>query len=226
MDFIFMLTHRDRTVEDALAMLDMIKPLGLKHLGFKDIGVSRPELGKITDTIRAAGATAYLEVVSTGIEDCLRAARIGRELGVDRLLGGTQVDAILDILAGSHTQYYPFPGRPTGHPTALGGSPDEVEEHCRVFAAKGCAGADLLAYRATDADPLELVAASRRGLGADGYLIAAGSVNTTGQIRARTAAGADAFTVGSAVFDGTFSPGKTSMLAQIEDILAACELAA
>ena len=226
MDFIFMLTHRDRTVEDALAMLDMIKPLGLKHLGFKDIGVSRPELNKIADTIRASGATSYLEVVSTSTEDCLRAARIGRELGVDRLLGGTQVDAILDILAGSRTQYYPFPGRPTGHPTALGGSPDEVEEHCRAFTAKGCAGADLLAYRATDANPLDLVAASRRGLGADGYLIAAGSVNTTDQIRALRTAGADAFTVGSAVFDGSFSPGKTSMLAQIEDILAACQPAA
>jgi hypothetical protein len=223
MDFIFMLTHRDRTVEDALAMLDMIKPLGLKHLGFKDVGVSRPVLGKIADAIRAAGATSYLEVVSTTTEDCLRAARLGRELGVDRLLGGTQVDAILDILAGSQTQYFPFPGRPTGHPTTLGGSPAEIEEHCRIFAAKGCAGADLLAYRATDADPLDLVAASRRGLGAEGHLIAAGSVSATDQIRALKRAGADAFTIGSAVFDGTFSPGKHSMLSQIEDILAACQ---
>jgi len=35
-------------------------------------------------------------------------------------------------------------------------------------------------------------------------------------------AGVDAFTVGSAVFDGTFSPAKGSLRSQIRDILAAC----
>lgn len=33
-----MLTRHDRTVPDCLAVLDEIAPLGLRHIGFKDIG--------------------------------------------------------------------------------------------------------------------------------------------------------------------------------------------
>jgi len=222
MDFIFMLTQRDRTVEDPLEVLDLIRPLGLRHIGFKDIGLPHPVLAKLAEAIRATGAISYMELVSTGEGDCLRSARVARELGVDRLLGGTQVDEILAILAGSPTTYFPFPGRPIGHPTRLAGTPDEVEAQCRVFMEKGCPGADLLAYRATDADALDLVAASRRGLGKDGYLIIAGSVNTAAQISALKAAGADAFTIGSAVFDRSFSARKESICSQLEDILAVC----
>ncbi len=222
MDFIFMLTRGDRTVEDALAVLELISPLGIRHVGFKDVGVAPDILTKIAEGIRKSGATSYLEVVSTTPEDCLRSARIGRELGVDRLLGGTQVDEILDILGGSRTQYFPFTGRPLGHPTRLAGTPEDVETQARTFTAKGCPGVDLLAYRSTESDPLELISASRRGLGPSGYLIVAGSVNSASQIKALRTAGADAFTVGSAVFDGSFSPNKGSPLSQLEDILQAC----
>ena len=222
MDFIFMLTHNDRTVADSLELLDLIRPLGIKHVGFKDIGVSQDVLAKVTEAIRAAGGTSYLELVSTTADECLRSARIGRELGVDRLLGGTQVDEILAILDGSDTTYFPFPGQPVGHPTRLGGSADVVEAHCRAFAAQGCPGVDLLAYRATEADPLDLVAAARRGLGDDGYLIVAGSVSSADRIQSLKSAGADAFTIGSAVFDHAFSPSKRSTLSQLEDILDAC----
>ena len=37
-DFIFMLTRKDRTVEDCLEIVDLIQPLGIEHIGFKDIG--------------------------------------------------------------------------------------------------------------------------------------------------------------------------------------------
>jgi hypothetical protein len=222
MDFIFMLTRQDRTVEDCLEVLALIRPLRLRHIGFKDVGVSPPILAKLADGIRALGATSYMEVVSPEPSDCLRSARMARKLGVDRLLGGTQVDEILEVLSGSHTSYFPFPGRPMGHPTKLGGKPEEIEAHCRSFVAKGCPGADLLAYRATEADALDLVAASRRGLGRQGYLIVAGSVNSRERIRALKTAGADAFTIGSAVFDGSFCPGKGSILSQLKDVLEAC----
>lgn len=221
MDFIFMLTRSDRTVEDCLELVREIAPLRLGHIGFKDVGVPLPVLERLAQAIRDAGATSYMEVVSTSPEDCLRSARIARNLGIDRLLGGTLVDETLEILAGSPTAYFPFPGRPVGHPTKLGGHALEIEQHCRTFMRKGCAGADLLAYRATEADPLELVRAARRGLGS-GFLIAAGSVTSAEKIRALDAAGADAFTIGSAVFDGSFSPTKGSTLSQLADVLAAC----
>lgn len=219
-DFIFMFTRHDQTVEDCLETFEAIKDCGVSHLGFKDVGVEREALRELNRRIKAAGATSYMEVVSTTSEDCLRSARIAAEIGVDRLLGGTEAEAILEILQGTSIEYLPFPGRPEGHPTKLGGSPERVAEDCRRFARLGCAGVDLLAYRATEADPLDLVRAARGAT--DGYLVVAGSVDSPQRIQALDAAGADAFTIGSAAFDGSFSPRKGLLASQLTDILAAC----
>jgi hypothetical protein len=225
MDFIFMLTRDDRTVEDCLDLIDLVRPVGLKHVGFKDVGVPPSVLNTLAKAIHASGATSYMEVVSTTPEACLASARVARDLGVGRLLGGTQVDEIMELLDGSGTEYYPFPGRPIGHPTKLGGKPSEIEAQCRDFVAKGCAGCDVLAYRATEADPIDLVRAARRGLGPKKYLIVAGAVTSAERIRAVEAAGADAFTIGTAVFNGSYSPTKGSILSQLRDVLADCEMA-
>lgn len=220
MDFIFMLTRGDRTVENCLDVLDEIAPLGLRHIGFKDIGVEPRVLRQLADRIHAMGATSYVEVVSETPEAALASARVGATLGVDRLLGGTDVEAIRELLAGTRTQYYPFPGFPVGHPTRLGGGAEAIAGHCARFMARGCAGADLLAFRATEAEPLELIRAARSGLGPEGYLIVAGSVDSAERIRAVAAAGADAFTIGTAVFEGAYSRGRDSVMAQLEAVIA------
>ena len=156
-----MLTRSDHTISDCLEVLDDIRPLGLAHIGFKDVGVSPDVLAELARRIKAAGATSYMEVVSMSREACLRSAQVARDMGIDRLLGGTQVEEVLEVLAGSAVRYLPFPGRPFEHPTKLAGSPAQVEDDCRRFQAIGCAGVDLLAYLATEADPLELVRAAR-----------------------------------------------------------------
>jgi hypothetical protein len=222
MDFIFMLTRQDRTVLDGIEVLDALQPAGLEHVGFKDIGVDLDTLRQLNRRIKDRGATSYLEVVSATPEAVLNSARIAATIGVDRLLGGTDVDGILQELAGTKIEYYPFPGRPVGHPTKLGGTPAEVEAQCAAFLQRGCAGVDLLAYRATESDPLELVRAARRGMQGKGRLICAGSVDSPARIQALAAAGCDAFTIGSAAFDSSFSPRKGLLLHQIMDILAAC----
>lgn len=216
----FMLTRSDRTVSDCLEVLDELRPLGLRHVGFKDVGVEPAVAAELVRRIRAQGAASYMEVVSTDTASCLRSAQLARELGVDWLLGGTQADEVLALLAGSAVRYCPFPGRPSGHPTRLGGTAADITADCRRFAALGCAGVDLLAYRATEADPLALVRAARAAT--PGWLLVAGSVNRAEQIRDLAAAGADAFTIGSAAFDGSFSPHKGSLRSQLADIAAAC----
>lgn len=215
-----MLTRSDQTVTDGLDVLDDIRSIGLTHIGFKDVGVPPDVLRELNRRIKDMGATSYLEVVSTTAEASLTSARVARDIGIDRLLGGTQVDEILGILAGSAVQYLPFPGRPFDHPTKLGGSAQQVEDDCRRFRAKGCAGVDLLAYRATEADPIELVKAARRGM--DGILLVAGGVKSAAQIHALAAAGADAFTIGSAAFDGSYAPNVGSLRSQLRAVLDAC----
>jgi len=215
-----MLTRSDRTVADCLEVLDVIRPLGLTHIGFKDVGASPNVLAELARRIRATGATSYMEVVSTSREACLRSARVARDIGVDVLLGGTEVEETLEILAASAVRFLPFPGRPFEHPTKLAGSPAQIEDDCRRFRGMGCAGVDLLAYRATEADPLDLVRAARRG--GDGILLVAGSIGAPAQIRALADAGADAFTMGSAAFDGSFAPSLGCLRSQLSAVLDAC----
>jgi hypothetical protein len=224
MDFVFMLTRADRTIADPLAVLEDVREVGVRHIGFKDVGIAPAEAARVHQRIKQLGATSYLEVVSTHAEECLQSARLGHELGVDRLLGGTQLDAILSLLAGSAVEYLPFPGRPFGHPTQLRGGADEIEQDCRRFRARGAAGCDLLAHRSVDADPLELVRAARRGFAAagGGVLLVAGGVANAAQVTALAEAGADAFTVGSAVFDGSFAPGVGSLRSQLKAVLDVC----
>ncbi|HEX5057866.1 MAG TPA: hypothetical protein VFV99_00845 [Kofleriaceae bacterium] len=220
MDFVFMLTRADRTISDGLAVLDDIRSLGLRHIGFKDVGIEPRAAAELHRRIKEMGATSYLEVVSTTPEACLQSARVARELGVDRLLGGTQVEDVLAILAGSNIQYLPFPGYPFGHPTQLRGSTEDIARDCKRYRSLGAGGVDLLAYRAVEADPIELVRAARQA--SDGFLLVAGGVATRDQVRALAAAGADAFTVGSAAFDGSFAPHVGSLRSQLKAVLDAC----
>jgi len=218
-DFIFMFTRADQTVEDCLDVFDIVAGAGVKHMGFKDVGVNFETLVELNRRIKAAGATSYLEVVSTTPEACLDSARAARQIGVDWVMGGTDAAGILKILDGSGIGYLPFPGRPVGHPTELGGTATDVEADCRRFESLGCAGVDLLAYRATEADPLDLVKAARRGT--QGKLVVAGSVDSPDRVRRLAEAGANAFTIGSAAFDGSFSPRKGALASQLGDILEA-----
>jgi len=217
---VFMLTRADRTVTNWREVLDEIRPLGLRHVGFKDVGIAPDAARELAHALKATGATTYLEVVSTSKETIISSAKLGRDIGIDRLLGGTDAETVVPLLKGSSTQYLPFPGKPHDHPTKLGGSPDDIAADCARFEKLGCAGVDLLAYRATDADPLDLVRAARRSM--KGYLLVAGSVDGAARVAALKDAGADAFTVGSAAFDHSFARGVSSLRGQLEAILDAC----
>lgn len=163
--------------------------------------------------LRRRPLTTCLEVVSTDPAQALASARVAVDLGVDLLMGGTEVEETLSLLRSSATGYLPFVGRPFEHPTRLAGHPERIAEDCRRAEAAGCAGVDLLAYRATEADPLDLVRAARAAT--TGRLVVAGSITGAAQIRDLTAAGADAFTIGSAAFDGSLRPHAGGLRSQL-----------
>jgi hypothetical protein len=223
MDFIFMLTHHDRTVSNCLEVFEEIADLGLGHIGFKDVGANQETLKELTRRIKDSGAISYVEVVSTSPETIRGSIRASATLGVDRVLGGKDVAFALRELAGTRTGYYPFPGLPREHPTKLFGGGDLVERDCREAMAAGCPGVDLLAFRAQDAAPLDLIRAARRGLGTEGYLIVAGSIDSRSRINEIRDAGADAFTIGSAIFENSFEPAVAGVREQCRAVLAAVE---
>ena len=96
----------------------------------------------------------------------------------------------------------------------------DLEEDCRRFEALGCGGVDVLAFRAREADPLALVRAARAAT--RGELVVAGSIDSPDRIADVAAAGADAFTIGSAVFAGAFCPRTAGLDGQLRAVMDAC----
>ncbi len=206
-EFVFMLTRDDATVPDAHAVLDDMAGLGLRHIGFKDVGLPFAELRSLAGRIRDLGAAVYLEVVSESLDDELRSVAAAADLGVDWLLGGTHAEQALGVLAGTPVRYCPFPGTVVGHPSRLTGTHAEIVESARQLAAlPGVGGLDLLAYR-HDRLPATLARAVVDAV--DVPVIAAGSVDSADRIDALGAAGVWGFTIGSAILDETLRlPGQ------------------
>jgi hypothetical protein len=217
-NFVFMLTHHDSTVPDALDRVVELAGTGLKYLGFKDVGATPQRQKAINEAAHEAGFETMLEVVSVSPEAELRSIEAALGVGVDWVLGGTHPETALPLLRGSSVRYCPFPGRVVGHPSVLEGEVDEIAaDAARLTAMPGVHGLDLLAYRHLTAEVSELVRAVVAA--SAGPVIAAGSVTSPEQIRALAAAGAWGFTIGGAIFDGRL-PGAPDLATQVRSVLA------
>jgi hypothetical protein len=218
-NFIFMLTHSDATVPNALEVLEQLRDSGLRYIGFKDVGASVEQLTEVAGAAHEQGLEVMLEVVSTSPEDERRSLEAALPIGVDWVLGGTHPEVGTEILAGADVRYCPFPGTVVGHPSVLEGRIEEIAEDTRrLTSTPGIDGVDLLAYRHATAD---IEALTRAVVAAsDGPVIAAGSVVDFDQIEMLARAGAWGFTIGSAIFEGKL-PGGPDLAGQVRAVLDA-----
>ena len=215
-DFILMLTSNDRTIPDARARLDEALEGGVRHIGFKDVGLPLPELRGLADAIRNAGGRSYLEVVSLDAESELASARAAIGLDVDCLLGGTRAEEVAALTRDHPVRYYPFPGRITGHPSVLEGSAGAIADSARRLAdLEWVHGLDLLAYR-FDGDVPGLMAAVCGAVKKP--VIMAGSIDSAERVEAAARAGATGFTVGTAALAGAFPAEGDGFAAQVRAI--------
>jgi len=216
-EFIFMLTRDDKTLPDALEVFRNVASVGVRHVGCKDIGLPESQLAEFLGEARASGASTYLEVVSMTPEDELRSAETAVRVRPDYLIGGTQVEDVQRIIAGSGMRYFPYIGRIVDHPCLLRGTIEEISEDARRVEALGVDGINLLAYRYDgDVPALVRVVSETTSL----PLICAGSVDSVARIEELASLGVWSFTVGTAALDGRFVPGG-ELAAQLEAILAA-----
>ncbi|MEK6721443.1 MAG: hypothetical protein AABZ33_12350 [Chloroflexota bacterium] len=229
-EFIFMLTRNDQTVPDAMAVYEQIRDSDLRYVGFKDIGLPTNRLRELASAMRADGREVFLEVVSERAEDEQRSVEAALEVGVDWLLGGTHPDTALAILdrvgppgTPGRPRYCPFPGRVVGHPSVLEGTIEEIAASARNLTSRpGIDGLDLLAYRWRGDVPALVRAVVDASAGP---VIAAGSVDSARRIDALATAGAWAFTIGAAIFDGKL-PAGPSVREQLDCALALTRAAA
>jgi hypothetical protein len=221
--FIFMLTHNDRTVDNATEVLQSLRDTGLRYVGFKDVGATPEQQKELTAIAHDQDMEVMLEVVSTSKESELDSLRAARNAGVDWVLGGTHAVDGVEVLRDSGITYCPFPGRIEGHPSALVGTVEEIAaDAARLCAIEGVDGLDLLTYRNRGVDPAELTRAVVEAC--PGPVVAAGSVVSTEQIELLAGAGAWGFTIGSAIFDGLL-PNGPDVAGQVRWVLEAAQAA-
>lgn len=219
LDFIFMLTRHDRTVPEAIDHVVTALQAGIRHIGFKDVGLPFAELRTVHRLIKTGGAASYLEVVSLDRASEIASVKAAIDLGVDNLLGGTHVEDVLPLLRGTGIRYYPFAGRVSGHPSVLEGTVVEIAASARAITALDSVdGLDLLAYRSrTDVEVLiaAVCAATEKPV------LVAGSIERPEQIEAVRRSGATGFTIGTAALEGRFPASSHVLRAQL-DAIAAC----
>lgn len=194
-----MLTRDDRTIADAREVYGSVAQTGIRHVGCKDLGLPRDELAGLMEDIRANGHTSYLEVVSETDEAVLESARVASEIGPDYLIGGTLIEPVQEIIAGSPVRFFPYVGKVVDYPCLLRGTIEEIAQDARRAEELGVDGINLLAYR-YDGDVEALVEAVVKATSLP--VIAAGSVDSAARIRALADRGVWAFTIGTAALDG------------------------
>ena len=216
-DFIFMLTHHDKTVKNCIEIFEEIKHLKFKYIGFKDIGVPKEKLINLGKRIKDSGKELFLEVVSLNEEDEVRSAKVAVELNVDYLMGGTRVNVISEIIKPTKIKYLPFPGKIVGHPSVLDGTIDEITKSAIDLSSnKYVYGLDLLSYR-FKGNVEELIKSVVNKTKVP--IVSAGSIDSEEKIKIVSALGVWAFTVGSAAFEKKFANGSSKIVDQLEDIL-------
>ena len=216
-DFIFMLTHHDKTIENCTEVFEKIKHLNFKYIGFKDIGVPKEKLIDLGKKIKDSGKELFLEVVSLNENDEIRSAKTAVELNVDYLMGGTRVNIVSDIIKSTKIKYLPFPGKIVGHPSVLEGTMDEITKSAVDLSAnKYVYGLDLLSYR-FKGNVEELIKSVVEGTKVP--IVSAGSIDSEERIKIVSDLKVWAFTVGSAAFENKFANGSSNIVDQLEDIL-------
>lgn len=199
---IIMLTHNDRTVENAYEVFDSCKDLPVQFWGFKDVGVPKEEMKRIVDAMKAAGKTTFLEVVSYTEEECMRGAKLAVELGYDYLMGTIYHPSVFEYLASQNIKFLPFCGTVYGSPSVLEGTFAEIIADAKELLDKGVDGIDLLAFRHEDGAGL----AEAYCKAIEKPVVIAGSINSPERIDFINRINPWAFTMGSALFTKNFVP--------------------
>lgn len=219
-NFIFVLTHKDVTVPNAVEVFEEVRHTSIEYVGLKDVGLSDEGIKKLVETIKRAGKKCVYEVVRDTEEDCLSSVKLAAQLGVDYITAGRgNVKQTLDLLKGTKIRHIPSIGKlvgPRGTVLKLQGTIDDIVDDAKKAEALGAYGVELACYR-YEGDPEQLMKAVK----ATGIpLLIGGGVNTLSRVRRVVELGAWGFTMGSAVFDKAIVPGRSTR-DQVEAVLAA-----
>lgn len=198
---IVMLTHHDRTVENAREIFERYGDAQAEFWGMKESPLPLEEMKELYACMRARGKRTALEVVAYTEEACLAGAEMAAECGCELLMGTMFFDSVNQFCKDEGLKYLPFVGQITGRPSILRGRAEDMVREAERCLEKGAYGVDLLGYRyAGDAEELNRTLVSR----VPGPVCVAGSVDSFQKLDQIKAAAPWAFTIGGAFFEGKF----------------------
>jgi hypothetical protein len=208
-DLVVMLTHKDITVPNAIELFNICSDLPVKCWGFKDVGLSDDDVVKLGKIMKAAGKTTTYEIVTNSDAVHEKAAELAIKGEFDYVACGYFYQPLADKLKAHGIGYLPSNGRlvhvphPDG-PVVMVSTKDELLENSKYALSHGATGFDVVGYRSNQYDCDELMAWVRKELPGV-YLCAAGGVTSKERIKYICELEYDAFTTGSALFDGVYA---------------------
>ena len=205
-ELIVMLTHNDRTVENAAEIFEQCKTSKAKFWGFKEEPLPLEQMKKLFAEMKNCGKTTFLEVVAYSEREGLDGAKKAAACNCDYLLGTHFCKSINDFCKENNIKYLPFVGKIKNRPSVLEGEIAEMISEAESYLAEGVFGIDLLGYRYTgDAVKLNKEFISK----VNAPVCLAGSINSFERLDEVKNFSSWTFTIGGAFFEnkfgGTFS---------------------
>ncbi len=200
-NLIVMLTHNDRTVENASELFEKYGGSKAEYWGFKEEGIPAAEMKKLYSQMKGRGKTTVLEVVAYTEPECIAGAEMAAKFGCDILMGTLYFDSVNEICRNNGIKYMPFVGKVTERPSVLDGDIDAMIAEANEYLRRGVYGFDLLGYRYTG-DAHELI---RRFVGeVNAPVCVAGSIVGYEDLDEIKKVAPFAFTIGGAFFENKF----------------------
>ena len=196
-----MLTHNDKTVNNAYEVFEKCKNSKAKFFGFKEKPLPLSEMKELYRYMKKCGKKTVLEVVSYTEQEGIKGAQMAIECEVDILMGTKYFDSIHALCKENNIKYMPFIGEIVGRPSVLKGTIDSMIDEANRLIEKGVYGFDLLGYR-FEGNALELNKQLVSKI--DVPVCVAGSVNSYERLDELKDVMPRAFTIGGAFFENKF----------------------
>lgn len=201
LNLIVMLTHNDKTVNNAYEIFEQCKTSKANYWGLKEEPLSLGEMKKLYRYMKNCGKKTVLEVVAYTEKEGIEGAQMAVECECDFLMGTMYFDSINAFCKENNLKYMPFIGRVKGRPSILEGNIEEMISEAKELLKKGVYGFDLLGYRFTgNATELNKKFVSE----VNAPVCIAGSVNSHNRLDELKDTNPWAFTIGSAFFENRF----------------------
>ncbi len=213
---VVMLTHNDRTVDNAREVFEQCKNSKAQFFGFKEEPLPLDQMKELYAYMKSCGKTTVLEVVRYTEEECLEGAKMAVACGCDILMGTIFFDSVNEFCKENKLKYMPFVGDVLGRPSVLSGSIDDMIDEANRYLAKGVFGFDLLGYRYTG-DPVELNKKFVSQI--DAPVCIAGSINSYTRLDELKDISPWAFTIGGAFFENKFGESFDEQINNVCDYM-------